>query len=199
MIWTWIVHFSLCMISLPCQQKLYNKWVALEFFTILFAGRQMVFLARDWKKIWRDGRNKKSNCLILYQILLTLRQKTQVRGNHMITKASGMANVNVRILQIDLHTSLNHRTHHTIATVVTGSLAMITRERIQRARLVSFDSKASTENNSKVQFYQQCPQISVGGRLRFFMENWGKITDDQWVLSVIEEGYKLEFALLNQE
>ena len=40
---------------------------------------------------------------------------------------------------------------------------------------------------------QQCPQIPVGGRLRFFLENWKKITDDQWVLSLIEEGYKLEF------
>ena len=38
-----------------------------------------------------------------------------------------------------------------------------------------------------------CPQIPVGGRLRFFLENWKQITDDQWVLSVIEEGYKLEF------
>ena len=33
----------------------------------------------------------------------------------------------------------------------------------------------------------------MGGRLRFFLQNWKKITDDQWVLSVIEEGYKLEF------
>ena len=40
---------------------------------------------------------------------------------------------------------------------------------------------------------QQCPQIPVWGRLRFFLENWKKITDDQWVLSLIEEGYKLEF------
>lgn len=36
-------------------------------------------------------------------------------------------------------------------------------------------------------------EIPVGGRLIYFLENWGKITDDQWVLSVIRDGYKLEF------
>ena len=49
-------------------------------------------------------------------------------------------------------------------------------------------------SDSKVQFYQESPEIPVGGRLRFFLENWKKITNDQWVLSVIEEGYKLEFS-----
>ena len=72
----------------------------------------------------------------------------------MITEAPGMANAKVRSLQIDLHASLNHPTHHTIFTVVTGSLTMITRERIQRTRLVPFDSKTSRENDSKAQFYQ---------------------------------------------
>ena len=33
----------------------------------------------------------------------------------------------------------------------------------------------------------------MGGRLRFFLNNWKKITNDQSVLSVIQEGYKLEF------
>ena len=31
------------------------------------------------------------------------------------------------------------------------------------------------------------------GSSQIFLENWKKITDDQWVLSLIEEGYKLEF------
>ena len=70
---------------------------------------------------------------------------------------------------------------------------MITREKNQRTRQVPFDSKTRRENDSKLQFYQQCPQIPVRGHLRFFLENWEKITDDQWVLSVVEEGYKLEF------
>jgi ribonuclease HI len=37
------------------------------------------------------------------------------------------------------------------------------------------------------------PQIPVGGRLRYFLTNWKKITTDQWVLSLIKEGYKMEF------
>lgn len=37
------------------------------------------------------------------------------------------------------------------------------------------------------------PEIPVGGRLRFFLDKWEEITNDQWVLSVIREGYKLEF------
>ena len=48
-------------------------------------------------------------------------------------------------------------------------------------------------SDSKVQFCQESPEIPVGGRLRFFLDNWKKI-NDQWVLSVIEEGYKLEFS-----
>ena len=31
------------------------------------------------------------------------------------------------------------------------------------------------------------------GSSQIFLEKWKKITDDQWVLSLIEEGYKLEF------
>lgn len=37
------------------------------------------------------------------------------------------------------------------------------------------------------------PEIPVGGRLKFFREIWNQITQDEWVLSVIKEGYKLEF------
>ena len=46
-------------------------------------------------------------------------------------------------------------------------------------------------SDSKVQFCQESPEIpAVGRRLRFFLGNWKKITNDQWVLSVIEEGYR---------
>lgn len=37
------------------------------------------------------------------------------------------------------------------------------------------------------------PNIPVGGRLTYFLKEWEQITQDQWVLSVIKEGYKLEF------
>lgn len=36
-------------------------------------------------------------------------------------------------------------------------------------------------------------EIPVGGRLRFFIRHWEKITNDQWVLSILKNGYKLEF------
>ena len=36
------------------------------------------------------------------------------------------------------------------------------------------------------------PEIPVGGRC-LFLENWKKITTDQWVLDTIKDGYKLEF------
>ena len=38
-----------------------------------------------------------------------------------------------------------------------------------------------------------CPEIPVGGCLIYFLDQWKQITDDQWVLSIIQEGYKLEF------
>ena len=37
------------------------------------------------------------------------------------------------------------------------------------------------------------PEIPVGGRLRFFVKEWEKITEDQWVLSVLREGLKMDF------
>ena len=37
------------------------------------------------------------------------------------------------------------------------------------------------------------PQIPVGGRLKHFITEWEKITDDQWVLSTLREGVRLEF------
>lgn len=39
----------------------------------------------------------------------------------------------------------------------------------------------------------QFPEIPVGGRLSLFYKEWKKLTDDNWVLSIIKEGYKLEF------
>lgn len=38
------------------------------------------------------------------------------------------------------------------------------------------------------------PEIPVGGRLKFFVHEWEKITQDQWILSVLREGLKLEFT-----
>ena len=37
------------------------------------------------------------------------------------------------------------------------------------------------------------PEIPVGGRLKNFVNNWEQITTDQWVLSIIRDGYKMEF------
>lgn len=37
------------------------------------------------------------------------------------------------------------------------------------------------------------PQLPVGGRLKFFIKEWEKITDDKWVLSTIANGLKLDF------
>lgn len=36
-------------------------------------------------------------------------------------------------------------------------------------------------------------EIPVGGRLKHFVDQWEMITNDQWVLSVLKQGYKLEF------
>ena len=40
-----------------------------------------------------------------------------------------------------------------------------------------------------------CPQsnLPVGARLGHFANCWGKITDNQWVLSVLERGYRIPF------
>ena len=37
------------------------------------------------------------------------------------------------------------------------------------------------------------PNISVGGRLAHFAQNWAKITDDKWVLSFVRKGYRIPF------
>ena len=33
----------------------------------------------------------------------------------------------------------------------------------------------------------------MGGRLKYFLSEWKKITNDKWVLSVIKDSLKLEF------
>ena len=53
--------------------------------------------------------------------------------------------------------------------------------------------RTTVDWNLKVSLHQNQAEIQVGGRLKFFLENWSKITDDQWVLSIIQEGCKLEF------
>ena len=75
--------------------------------------------------------------------------------------------------------------------MMTGN--MTTKGRVPKNNPALFRSLSTIENDSKVNIGLQSPKIPVGGRLRFFLQNWKKITDDQWVLSVIEEGYKLEF------
>ena len=37
------------------------------------------------------------------------------------------------------------------------------------------------------------PNIPVGGRLAHFAQDWAKITDNKWVLSVIRDGYRIPF------
>ena len=40
------------------------------------------------------------------------------------------------------------------------------------------------------------PNIPVGGRLAHFAQNWAKITDNEWVLSLIRKGYRISFQEL---
>ena len=37
------------------------------------------------------------------------------------------------------------------------------------------------------------PNIPMGGRLAHFAQNWAKITDNEWVLSLVRKGYKIPF------
>ena len=38
-----------------------------------------------------------------------------------------------------------------------------------------------------------CPDIPVGGRLAYFVEQWEELTDNKWVLSIIQNGFKIPF------
>lgn len=50
-------------------------------------------------------------------------------------------------------------------------------------------------NDCKYQVNILCQnqEIPVGGRLGHFWQNWEKITNGNWVLQIVKEGYKLEF------
>ena len=41
--------------------------------------------------------------------------------------------------------------------------------------------------------WSQSPEIPVVGRLKFFVDQWKLITEDQWVISTIRDGLKLDF------
>ena len=47
--------------------------------------------------------------------------------------------------------------------------------------------------NDKVSIIAKFLEIPVGGRLVHFLSKWEQITQDQWVLDIIRDGYKLEF------
>ena len=37
------------------------------------------------------------------------------------------------------------------------------------------------------------PGIPVGGRLANFVEQWGALTQNKWVLSIVQEGFRIPF------
>ena len=39
------------------------------------------------------------------------------------------------------------------------------------------------------------PDIPVGGRLAHFVEQWGELTNNKWVLSIIRDGFRIPFKL----
>lgn len=41
-----------------------------------------------------------------------------------------------------------------------------------------------------------CPSLPVGGRLLMFVKEWEKITEDNWVLSVLKEGLTFQFKTI---
>ena len=41
-------------------------------------------------------------------------------------------------------------------------------------------------SNDKVRIIAKFPEIPVGGRLSLFMNEWKKITNDKWVLEIIQ-------------
>ncbi len=52
----------------------------------------------------------------------------------------------------------------------------------------------SYQNNKYVKFSSSVSDDSfVGGRLSLFIDTWRVLTDDRWVLDIIEYGYKIEF------
>ena len=63
----------------------------------------------------------------------------------------------------------------------------------QSRQLFVFQRKNDFQVSNDNQILALEPEIPVGGRLSFYLENWKKITTDQWVLDIIKNGYKLEF------
>ena len=45
-------------------------------------------------------------------------------------------------------------------------------------------------------FLPSLETFPLGGRIRNFVENWRKVTDNQWVLSVVEFGYKIPLKFI---
>ncbi|KAG1032602.1 hypothetical protein G6F43_013737 [Rhizopus delemar] len=57
-------------------------------------------------------------------------------------------------------------------------------------------SKVRAQHNEQPQVNYAVPEDGVlpGGRLKYFLENWKRITTHPWPLSVIEHGYRLQFT-----
>ena len=45
-------------------------------------------------------------------------------------------------------------------------------------------------------FLPKLESYPLGGRIQYFIDNWKKVTDNQWVLSVVEFGYKIPLKFL---
>ena len=41
-----------------------------------------------------------------------------------------------------------------------------------------------------------CPGIPVGGRLAHFVEKWGELTHNKWVLSIVRDSFRIPFSQL---
>ena len=58
-------------------------------------------------------------------------------------------------------------------------------------------SKPHPPQNSEVQFFPlpvlPSPDISVGGMLAHFVEQWEELTDNRWILSIVQNGFKIQF------
>ncbi|KZR97134.1 Uncharacterized protein APZ42_008163, partial [Daphnia magna] len=55
--------------------------------------------------------------------------------------------------------------------------------------------QGSYHNNKYVDFSSPLSGVSfVGGRLSLFLDAWRSVTDDQWILQIIESGYHIELT-----
>ena len=82
------------------------------------------------------------------------------------------------------HEVLFEQSTELVAREVGATMQPITDQGLQLPRLV---------NNDQSGLLMLRPEIPVGDRLTHFQKNWQLITTDKWVLSIIKEGYKLEF------